>query len=196
MMRLAQPKCPDFHTAVRLDPDVVAPLDRFAMPSPITVGQRVGWIVEGLDIDIRSLRVIIGVAPAEVRIVAGANIGRAEDRKARHVQALARVQVGLIALTAAEEADVRIDQQHGVTGGRAARRHGPHIGAFFCIMVPAIAGKAEVADSSGPQDPGKARWRSSACYRGSRWSAPVIGQDKPRLKARDQAWFDLGCVSR
>ena len=107
--------------------------------------------------------------------MAGTDVGGAEDREAGNVEAFAAVQVGFVALAAAEEADVRIDEQQGVAGGGAARADGPHVGAFVGIggpstgPAPASAGKARSRSAAVIPVPAGPRCSSARMNQGSQW---------------------------
>src|SRR5215510_9645968 len=70
MMRLAHSDSLRLNSAVLLDLNNFAPLGRASMAICISVGERVSRVIKLLDIKIRDTRIVNGVTPTEVFVMA------------------------------------------------------------------------------------------------------------------------------
>ena len=173
--------------AVRgLHADVIHPLDGLPVACGIAVGEAVVGVVELLQVDVGGLGVVVGVAPAEESVVAGTDVGGSEDGESGNVEAFVAVQVGFVALAAAEESDVRIDEQQGVSGGGAARADGPHVGTFV--------GVGGHVDGAGAGQGGEGAFALGARDSGAGGSAMFFGEDEPGLPLGEQSRVDGGVL--
>ena len=182
VVRFAEYHAARFDAGGSLHADVVHPLDGLPVGAGVAVGKAVVGVVELLQVDVGGLGVVVGVAPAEASVVAGTDIGGSEDGEAGNVEAFAAVQVGFIALSCAEESDVRIDEQQGVSGGGAARADGPHIGTFV--------GVGGHVDGAGAGQSGEGAFALGARDSGAGGSAMFLGEDEPGLPMGEQARMD------
>src|SRR5690349_19186909 len=115
MMRLAQREAFGFKSGVLLDLDVLGPLGLSSMAMRVRLGEGVFRIVKLLDINIRNTRVVYRVTPTQIFVVAEYRKRHTQERGAGNIPALIAMQVSFVELSRAEEEDVRVDEEHGVT---------------------------------------------------------------------------------
>src|SRR5688572_20348305 len=134
MMRLTKLDGPGLDSLSGLDPDLGGPFRGGPVSGAVAIRQRPAGIVEVFDVDIGGPRIVVGVAPTQVPVMAGAYVRGAQNSESGDVETLIAVQMRFVTLATAEEGDVRIDQQHRMPGGGAVRRDGPHVRAFVSLL--------------------------------------------------------------
>ncbi len=107
--------------------DRLLPFSGRPVASAVAIVERRPRPVEGLEVAIDRIGIVVGMAPAEIGRESGADVGSAKDGESIDIEPFLAVEMGLVALSAPKEADVRINQQHGIAGRTLRRSDRPHV---------------------------------------------------------------------